>query len=82
MICVDNNFYAYFAGIFVPAISDSSGNSFDSTGNTVYGSINANIRKFCSNNNSPILERTKNYDNVVLTYNTTTRLWKYTSGLT
>lgn len=81
IICINNSFYVYFSGIFVPAISDSNGNQFDSTGNTAYTSLNANIRKFCSNNNSPINAKTKNYDNVVLTYNASTQLWKYTSGL-
>ena len=81
IIYINNNFYVYFSGIFVPAISDSNGNQFDSTGNTAYTSLNANIRKFCSNNNSPINAKTKNYDNVVLAYNASTQLWKYTSGL-
>lgn len=81
IICINNSFYVYFSGIFVPAISDSNGNQLDSTGNIVYTSLNANIRKFCSNNNSPINAKTKNYDNVVLTYNASTQLWKYTSGL-
>ena len=68
----DNKYYLNYKGVFVPILDTINQNN-------AYSEINANIRKFCSNNNSPLYADSTKYDNVKLTFNFTNKLWYFKS---
>lgn len=64
----DNKYYLNYKGVFVQVLDTINENNS-------YNEINANIRKFCSNNNSPLYGDSTKYDNVKLKFNLTNELW-------
>lgn len=68
------SYYVYYCGIFVPVLSDSSEAAISDS--TTYISVYANIRKFCSNNNSGAYTNSTLYDKQLLNYNSSTALWQ------
>ena len=68
----NNKYYLNYKGVFVPVLDTINENN-------TYSEVNANIRKFCSNNNSPLYGDSTKYDNVKLTFNLTNKLWNFKS---
>lgn len=68
----DGKYYLNYKGVFVPILDTINENN-------AYSEINANIRKFCSNNNSPLYADSTKYDNVKLTFNITIKSWYFKS---
>lgn len=63
-------YYLFYKGIFVPVLDTIS------TG-TTYTTIKANLRKFCSNNNSKLNGSSPNYDSTQLNYDSVNKRWAF-----
>ena len=71
IIKTNDKYYIFYKGVFVPVLdSIASG--------TTYTSVNASLRKFCSNNNSPLVADSPKYDSAAMNYNSTNKRWAFT----
>lgn len=71
IIKANDKYYIFYKGVFVPVLdSIASG--------TTYTSVNASLRKFCSNNNSPLVADSPKYDSAAMNYNSTNKRWAFT----
>lgn len=71
IIKTNDKYYIFYKGVFVPVLdSIASG--------TTYTSVNASLRKFCSNNNSPLVADSPKYDSATMNYNSTNKRWAFT----
>ena len=71
IIKANDKYYIFYKGVFVPVLdSIASG--------TTYTSVNASLRKFCSNNNSPLAADSSKYDSVAMNYDSTNMRWVFT----
>lgn len=72
IIKTNDKYYIFYKGVFVPVLdSIASG--------TTYTSVNASLRKFCSNNNSPLVAASPKYDSVAMNYDSTNKRWAFTN---
>ena len=72
IIKTNDKCYIFYKGVFVPVLdSIASG--------TTYTSVNASVRKFCSNNNSPLVAASPDYDSVAMNYDSTNKRWAFTN---
>lgn len=72
----DDSYYMYYCGIYVPIITDISSNtSFEFADKDT---LNINAQKFCSNVDSPATNASK-YNNVVVSYSSSSKCWKFKS---
>lgn len=72
IIKTNDKYYIFYKGVFVPVLdSIASG--------TTYTSVNASLRKFCSNNNSPLVAASPDYDSVAMNYDSTNKRWAFTN---
>ena len=71
---IDDKFYVYYCGLYIPVVSEMTEIINPSNGST----INANCRKFFSNNESDYAYASK-YDSVILKYNSSSKIWAYSS---
>lgn len=69
IIKANGAYYLFYRGIFVPVLDAVSSG-------TTYTTIKANLRKFCSNNNSKLNGNTANFDSVQMNYDSTNKSWK------
>ena len=72
IIKANDKYYIFYKGVFVPALdSIASG--------TTYTSVNASLRKFCSNNNTALFPNSTKYDSAKLDYDSTNKRWVFNS---
>lgn len=72
IIKTNDKYYIFYKGVFVPVLdSIASG--------TTYTSINASLRKFCSNNNTALASDSPKYDSVAMNYDSTNKRWAFTN---
>lgn len=72
IIKANDKYYIFYKGVFVPVLdSIASG--------TTYTSVNASLRKFCSNNNTALLADSPKYDSVAMNYDSTNKRWAFTN---
>lgn len=73
IIKANDKYYIFYKGVFVPVLdSIASG--------TTYTFVNASLRKFCSNNNSPLAADSSKYDSVAMNYDSTNMRWVFTES--
>lgn len=72
IIKANDKYYIFYKGIFVPVLDNIA------SGMT-YTSVNASLRKFCSNNNSPLVADSPKYDSVAMNYDSTNKRWAFTN---
>lgn len=71
IIKTNDKYYIFYKGVFVPVLdSIASG--------TTYTSVNASLRKFCSNNNTALVVDSPKYDSVAMNYDSTNKRWAFT----
>lgn len=71
IIKTNDKYYIFYKGVFVPVLdSIASG--------TTYTSVNASLRKFCSNNNTALVADSPKYDSVAMNYDSTNKRWVFT----
>ena len=68
----EGQYYIFYKGVFVPVKGTI-------TSGTTYQTVNASLRKFCSNNNSPLAGNSPKYDSAKMSYDSTNNRWKFTS---
>lgn len=66
----NGKYYLFYKGVFIPVLdSIASG--------TTYTSINANARKFCSNNSTDLNANSSKYDSAQFTYSSSNKRWAF-----
>lgn len=70
IIKASNAYYVNYKGVFVPVLDSL-------TSGTTYANLNANIRKFCSNNNTALYSNSTKYDKAKLKFDTSTKMWVF-----
>lgn len=71
IIKTNDKYYIFYKGVFVLVLdSIASG--------TTYTSVNASLRKFCSNNNTALVVDSPKYDSVAMNYDSTNKRWAFT----
>ncbi|MCI6524434.1 MAG: hypothetical protein MR464_00465, partial [Bacilli bacterium] len=72
IIKANDKYYIFYKGVFVPVLdSIASG--------TTYTSVNASLRKFCSNNNTALVADSPKYDSAAMNYDSTNKRWAFTN---
>lgn len=72
IIKANDKYYIFYKGVFVPVLdSIASG--------TTYTSVNASLRKFCSNNNTALVADSPKYDSAAMNYDSTNKRWVFTN---
>ena len=70
IIKASNAYYVNYKGVFVPVLDSL-------VSGTTYTSLTANIRKFCSNNNTALYSNSTKYDKAKLKFDTSTKMWVF-----
>lgn len=66
----NGKYYLFYKGIFIPVLDAiTSGKS--------YTTINANVRKFCSNNSTNLYANSSKYDSAQFTYSSSNKRWAF-----
>lgn len=72
IIKANDKYYIFYKGVFVPVLdSIASG--------TTYTSVNASLRKFCSNNNTALVADSPKYDSAAMNYDLANKRWVFTN---
>ena len=72
IIKANGSYYLFYKGVFVPVLDAVSSG-------TTYTTIKANLRKFCSNNNSELNSNSPQYDSAQLNYDLANKRWTFTT---
>ena len=72
IIKANGSYYLFYKGVFVPVLDAVSSG-------TTYTTIKANLRKFCSNNNSELNSNSPQYDSAQLNYDLANKRWTFTN---
>ena len=76
IVQTQDGYHLYYCGIYVPVLTDISENTELQFANN--DTLNINAQKFCSNYDSPATNANK-YNNVVVTYNSSSKCWRFKS---
>ena len=71
IIKTNDKYYIFYKGVFVPVLDSIASGA-------TYTSVNASLRKFCSNNNTALVVDSPKYDSVAMNYDSTNKRWAFT----